>query len=473
MTSRHWKTLAASLLFLAFYWRGLSMWFYQDDFGWLHLLPVNSFPELLSALFLPKAHGNMRPWSENGFFMLLATLFGIDPLPFRIVVFATVIADLFLIAAIVRRLTGSEWAAFWTQILWMANSCVAVAFCWTSIYNQTQYLFFILLAFLLFLRHIETGERSYLVAQWAVFLLGFGALEVNVVYPAMAALYALLFARSHLCKALPMFAASALYMAIHFTLAPVDKSGAYALHFGLDLPSTLWTYFRMTLGPERLSHLRPMPVWFVPLCTGLLTAGALGAAVVLRRFGIFALGLFVILLAPLLPLRDHVMDYYLTGPALGLALLGGAALVSRFRWTAAIAAALYLCISLPASWAVMSWHLARSEAVRNLVLGVVEIHSAQPTRVILLSGVSTDLFFAGIADLPFELYGIRQVYLAPGADAQIADGGRLAPRYVLPPHKAHEVLDAGRASVYDASGPVLKNITTQWRARTRDGRCLP
>ncbi len=197
---RSHPSLPAILFLFTFYWRGLETWFYQDDFGWLHLLPVHSFSELLSALFLPKAHGNMRPWSENGFFMLLSGLFGVEALPFRIIVFVTVVIVLILIAGVVKRITGSVRAVIWTQFLWLANSCVAVAFCWTSIYNQTQYLFFILLAFWLLLKYIESGDRRYLTAQWVVFLLGFGSLEVNVVYPALAAWYTLLFARKYFRK---------------------------------------------------------------------------------------------------------------------------------------------------------------------------------------------------------------------------------------------------------------------------------
>ena len=51
--------------------------------------------------------------------------------------------------------------------------------------------FFILLAFRLFLAYIDTGQRKYWIWQWVVFLLGFGVLELNVVYPALAAGYAL------------------------------------------------------------------------------------------------------------------------------------------------------------------------------------------------------------------------------------------------------------------------------------------
>src|SRR5580698_6962168 len=150
--ARNGAALAGLIFLLAFYWRGLGDWFYQDDFGWLHIGPVTGFSSLLSMLFAPKAHGNMRPWSENLFFYGLRALFGVHALPFRIVVFATVIADLALLDNLARKLTRSPLASFATQIFWLANATLAPALCWTCIYNQTQYLFFILLALYFFLR---------------------------------------------------------------------------------------------------------------------------------------------------------------------------------------------------------------------------------------------------------------------------------------------------------------------------------
>jgi hypothetical protein len=147
---------------------------------------------------------------------------------------------------------------------------------------------------------------------------------------------------------------------------------------------------------------------------------------------------------------------------IGLALIGGAALATRRRAIAAVFAVAYLLIALPAAWSVTTWHLERSLRVKNLVLSVVEIHRRQPDKAILLTGVDTDLFFAGIADLPFELYGIKNVYLAPGADQPIRDEGRLAHKYVLPAEQTRLALAAGNAAVYDASGPVLKNVSSRF-----------
>ena len=180
--------LAPPLLCVAIYWRGLLAWFQADDFAWLALrLQVHDWHTLMHALFAPMAQGSIRPWSERGFFLVFESLFGVNALPFRIWVFLTQFANLALVAAIARRMTGSRMAGFWAAILWMVHSSLVLPMVWTSVYNQVLCGFFLLGAFWFLLRYIETGRRRDCAGQWVMFILGFGALEINVVYPALAA----------------------------------------------------------------------------------------------------------------------------------------------------------------------------------------------------------------------------------------------------------------------------------------------
>lgn len=464
---RLWRVLPIVFL-VAFYWLGLWTWFYQDDFGWLSLRHgIHSWADVLPAIFAPQAgHGIVRPLSVTGYFLLFSTLFGNDPLPFRITVFVTQAAALLLLGDIMLRLTRSRAAGFWAQIFWIASSGLAVVMCWTCIYNQALCGFFLLLAFWCLLRYVETGDRRWWIAQWAAFLLGFGALETNVVYPALAASYTWFAARKHFRRTLPMFAVSGAYALLHLTSA-AQPGGVYGLHPDLSMASTFWTYWTMALGPDRLAVVRHVPGWVVVGVTATLTA-AVAAAVLRVRGAWLGLAWFVFPLAPFLPLRDHVMDYYLAVPAIGLGMLGGWAVAAAWRAGVAakvavvVAASLYLGFSLPASQSIVRWHYKRSRNVENLVMGVAEIHRARPDGVILLTGVSTELFLTGIVDVPFRALEIPRVYLAPGAAEAIESP--LAASFALPDALTVKELDAGRAWVYDASGPQLRNVTRRWRA---------
>jgi hypothetical protein len=364
-------------------------------------------------------------------------------LPFHIVIFATVIASLLLLYAIVRKQTGSVAAAVGAQFFWLANPAVGPSLCWASIYNETQYPFFILLAVWLFM-----NGRYWM--HLVVFILGLGSLETAVMYPCIASLYAFLYHRPKLRLTLPLYVVSAAFTVIHFWKAPPAAAGPYAIQLNSRIFSTLKTYVEMALGPERLGHFHwTWPAWLITSGTILMCLGVIAAIVAARRTGVFGAGWFLLLLVPFLPLPDHIFEFYLTGPAIGLAIVLAAALASRWRIPAIAFGSLYLLLAIPSAWQVTTWYYERSLLSRDLVLGVVNYERAHPGKTLLLTGMDIDQFNAAFVNIPFELYGMKNVWLAPGADRKIDDGGQLAPLFV--PKNARALLDAGQAVVLDVS----------------------
>jgi hypothetical protein len=368
------------------------------------------------------------------------------------VVFATVAADVVLLVALVRRLTGSVFAAACSPILWLANPCVAPALCWTSIYNESQYLFFVLLALLLFLR----GKYWQ---QIIVFVLGLGSLEMAVMYPVIALAYALLFDRTKVRRTVPLFVISAAYTVLHFWAAPGAKSGPYAIQIDSRIFGTLVTYVRLVLGPQELTHFHwDWPAWITVAGTVLIGVGVIAAIIVSGRVGLFGLAWFVALLVPMLPLPEHVEDYALTGPAIGLAMILAGALARKPRALAPLAVA-YLAICLPAAWDVTTFNVDRSAVARDLVTGVVAYDRAHLGKILLVTGLSTDQFYAGFADRPFETFGLQNVYIAPGGASKVEDSRGWLPRYDLPPATVKALMAAGKAAVLDVSSGQVRDVT--------------
>lgn len=473
--NRAWRVaywIAPPAFCLWLYWAGLKTWFYQDDFAWLRLgSEIHGARDLWAALFAPMAQGTIRPWSERAFFMGLSAVFGVDALPFRIWVFLTQFGSLALAGAVAQKLTGSRLAGFLAPILWTAHSALSVAMAWTSAYNQILSGFMLLGAFYLLLRHVETGRRRYWIAQWAVFLLGLGALETNVVYPALAAAYTLLAAREQFRKVLPMFVPSAAYIWLHHQVAPSASSGTYGVHIDSGMLATLWKYWGWAMGPAMLEQAPLLPAWVAPTGTVLLSAALLGfVAWKLRQRRPVALLLpawFVIVIAPVLPLREHISEYYLTVPLAGLAILGAWALAEALGrgWlsggAALILAGVYLASTLPQARAWTKWRYERSREVRKLALGVARAHQLYPAKTILLVGVSDDLFWSGVFDNPFRLFGADEVYLAPGSESTIQarpEFGEVSD-YVLPANTALKALERDQIVVYQVGGERLRNVT--------------
>jgi hypothetical protein len=254
-----------------------------------------------------------------------------------------------------------------------------------------------------------------------------------------------------------MFAVSAAAIMTHFYFAPPPHTGVYAPRVDSAIGPTLWTYWRWGLGS--------MPA----AVAALVAAGfiALVAWGLKRRESTALLGAawFVLPLLPYLPLPDHKMDYYLAVPAIGIA-IAGAYVLGRFRkftpvarLAALLIILLYSVTSIHASWTVTRWQHAHAEKVEDLVLGVEEIHQAAQGKVILLDGIDTDLFFSGVADLPFRAKSIPGVYLAPGSETRIQAAPDLLSKYVLPQAIARRALAADRLVVYRFDGQMLHNET--------------
>jgi hypothetical protein len=453
-------------LCLALYWPGLTAWFQADDFAWLNMARAVQSPEqAFEALFAPKAQGTFRVLSERAFFLLFYNLFGLDALPFHIWVFLTQSLNVALLASVARRLTGSWTAAWWACIFWVAGAALAVPMTWTSVYNQVLCATFLLAAFRWLLLFAKTGRKRYYVAQWAAFLAGLGALELTVMYPALAASYTWVFARRRFRGTLPMLAVAAIYVAVNRYYAP-PAGGLYAMHFDAGLFVTAAAYWKWAAGGGWLETVFKTPAAVAWISAGIVT-GAL-AVFVWRRarrrdwLPAFCLLWFGILLLPYLPLQDHVTDYYMTVPSLGLAVLGGYAMARAWRPAAAVSAALYLACSAPSAAALTRFYAERSLRAKSLVLGVARAAQLHPHKAIVLTGVDSDLFYSAILDDPFPLVGGPTVNLAPGSQMDIPalpGIGDPAP-WVLPAMAAKRAVDRSAAVVYSAAGPRLKNITS-------------
>jgi len=464
-----WCGPAAICLLL--HWRALASWFRADDFAFLALKPT------LHDFFAPIAQGTLRPLGDRLYFIAGYGLFGLNALPFHLIAFATQCANLALVAWIGARLTGSRAAGFLAAALWATSDTAVLPLGWASAYNQVLCGFFLLLAFSFLLRYIETGQARYNLYQWIAFLLGFGAMELNIVYPALAAAYAFFCAREYLRKVWPLFLPSVAYFALHQALAPAGKDPIYTLHFTGAMFRTLAKYWAWSVGPWEFWAPVPLPRWVIPAAVAVLSIALIAFAIRRgRRTAAFCLAWFVIAIAPVLPLRDHVTEYYSFLPTIGLCWLAGWALVEAWRArpntgvTALALAVVYLLMMLPRTVAASDFNYRLTGRVHNLVEGLRRAHQLHPRQAILLDGVDTQLFYHGLLDHSFRLLGIDHVYITPGSEQGIESHPELGDlsEFVLPAVEAARALDNDELAVYDARGPVLRNITSTYASQFRD-----
>lgn len=470
------------LLLFCIWWDALGCWFIADDFAWLNLLgSVHSFHDFLIAMFAPMAQGTIRPWSERGFFLLFESLFGLDSLPYRLCVFATAGIDIVLISRLALRLTGSRFTAVLAPVLWVANAALTAALCWTCVYNELLCPLFLLVALLLFIRWADTGRANWWWWQVVVFILGFGALEINIVYPALAAAFCLFATPSDkrrrlLLGALPLFVISLTYFVIHRVAAPIQATGAYALHFDRRIFSTLALYWKWMVLPANWPAIgigkhtaqAAVVLFSVAIAAVLIAAIRAGHAEIL-----FGLAWFLITLAPLLPLYGHRSDYYVTIPAIGMAVAIGQGIslgwARGWYWRVAAVAVvgLYLVAMVRMDRIAARWWRARDLPIRAVVLGVRQARENHPAKAIVLDGVTDDIYNDAVAHSAFRAAGVDRVYLTQESADSIhpAFQPEILQSVVMEPAVLRRALLDDSVVIYSMAVDHLRNVTEAYRRR--------
>lgn len=459
---------------------GIECWFMRDDFAWLGLArEVHVSRSLLNALFAPEAQGTIRPWSERGFFLLFVNLFGFDSLPFRICLLVTMAANTALVAWIAHRMTGSRIAGFLAPVFWVANAALATVLSWSSAYNEALCALFLLSALVLYIRFAETGRAVFWWWQLVVFTLGFGALEVNVVYPALAAIYAVFVARMPVRRVYlsltPLFVVSIAYFLVHRAVVPLPSRGPYAIHVDGRMFATLATYWKWALIPNNWAG----RFLFRGRAFFWMTTAALAAfsvrEIVKRRYLTLFFGLwFLISLAPMLPIPNHATEYYLTIPLIGLAMWGawGVASAWRSQWPLGVAvsilAAGYLFVAVSGTLAASRWWLDRTSQVRAMVLGAAAAHEAHPDKTIVLEGITSALYEDAVSKSAFYPLGLDYVYLTPDAGVSIdpVDHAELLRKLAVESTVMGNAITHDQVVVYSVIGNHLRNITESWERST-------
>ena len=456
------------LFCLAVHFLALRTWFSGDDFAWLGLPLDLKSNSLAHVLFAPEAQGTVRTISERLYFLVFTWIFGLEAPPFRIWAFLTEFANIVLLIQITRRLTGSSLAGFLAPILWIANASLAIAMGWSAAYNEIAFAFFTLLAFRLLLEYIDTGETKYWIWQWVVFVLGFGALELNVMYPGLAAGYALCCARPYFRKTLWLFSPSILFTVVHFAFVKPPTDPYYQMHFDASIATTWWHYWLFGLGAWRPSAIDWRPPWLgLSIALAITVALVWFAAVRLRRrdwLPIFLLGWLFVTILPVLPLKNHFTEYYVMVPIIGIAILGAWAIAQARGWLipAAVAlAGLYFLVSIVDTHVTENYYYKQARKNKYLITALEALPQPDRANKILLSGIDNDTFWACVYDDPFRLIGITEIYLAPGTETAIDahnEWGGIS-RFVINPSDAYLAISHGHAKIYEMDGRRLRDLT--------------
>jgi hypothetical protein len=486
-----WKWISVRAIPVVFFllccWPAFQAFFIGDDFVYLRIRQQHEDGVSLRKLLLsPGPSGGWRPVGERLTFYLSQRFAPGNQRPFHAVMVLTQIGSLLLLSAIAMRLTGSRIAATAAPVFWIVNPNLAETLAWCTSYMQILCGFCILLTFYAFLRYVDDGRAGFLALSWAAFLFGFLVMESNLVFPALAGGWALLYSRRHLRTVLPMAVVSIAFAVLHFLFIKSDETAAYAMYFDpASLAQVLWRYTRWFFRPPNIDYLAGLHWAFTSAWAALAFFALMGFTVCTAwrrdfRAALFAF-FFLALLAPVMPLREHISGYYLTLPGIGMGLLGGWALAramrSRLAWRV-------LAFALLAGWLIeMPWGMFQtsrwwrgySRESRDFITGLKEAAKLAGGKLMVVSGVSDRVYWNCLYYGCAEAMGVRRLFLSPEwTPAEPAPGGlTLNLNMIADDESLAAGLRAGTVGLYDIQGRKVLDRTQSALAKVQAGRFEP
>jgi hypothetical protein len=219
-----------------------------------------------------------------------------------------------------------------------------------------------------------------------------------------------------------------------------------------------------------------------------LTGGLVVFLIFRKRRSLLLPAWFLIALAPLLPLRDHMTDEYLTAPTLGLAIWAGWAMVSgtglgpqgenhehhkplplRAGINPARVAALLLFLIYAGFMIRLDQLYARnisepSHRIRTFVLSVVESARVHPGKMVLLKGVNSELFNGAVYDGAFRVFGVDDLFLVPENRTALAIPPHFAglDRFFADSAAVNGALENKLAVVFDVTSGAARDATAEY-----------
>jgi hypothetical protein len=323
---------------LGMYFTNPGHFFQADTVFWFdHRL--HSFGEFLQSFGSLDPGGWYRPLTNPTIESLFFPIFGFNPTPYRVIIFGLFFLDVLLVWALVRRVTGSKFAAGFAAVFFSSHTVNAYITYDVAFTPELGLLGLYVATVLFFLTYLQTGSRSAYAASLITQVLCFFCKEPSVTLPFMLLTAQMILERkwkpSTWRNVLPHFALLAIYLVFVLGRLGVARQafdpkaiafvyGGSAitdnLHSGvlwaMNLPRGVHTQFRH-LSVDRYRFFAGFAA---------LTALLMLCAIRLKgRYLAFGLAWFCITVAPMLPLEGHFLPYYLFLPLAGLSVAIGAA----------------------------------------------------------------------------------------------------------------------------------------------------
>lgn len=223
----------------------------MDDFYFLQISQADNIGEFIN-LFKPIKFIPYRPVSQQLFFFPFQKLFGLNPLPFHMMIFLIHLINSYLLYLLGKRLVKDLFKARLISLMYLI-----AALHFVSLYSITgSYItfgvFFFLLSFCFWFKFEEKKKSLAYFLSFFAFILGVFSAEIVFSLPLLILLVSKL--KNKLRKLVPYFFVILVNISINLFYAGAPKSKAFQLQI-TSLPSSLrWYVLRFFGLPEGIRN---------------------------------------------------------------------------------------------------------------------------------------------------------------------------------------------------------------------------
>jgi len=309
--------LVVVLLPFILFFRGLTVFFVQDDFWLLSISRIHTIGEFLQ-FFSPRADVVWyRPLSSQFFFFLGNLFFGLHPLPYHIMVLLTHL----LVICVLYKLVFSFWKdksiSLLSSFLYGTHALHTISLSWLATYAFILSPLWLLLT--LYFYRLKKEKLAFLS-----YILGLLTFEVSLIIPLLLVSYQVFFEKKiQPSKIVPYIISIFILLFTRKILFPTQvTSELYQISLSINTVSLLKFYLLRLIGIplfiDGMSLLNKIIVSFLSFgFLAFLIFTFVRLRVILTAELKFFLSLFCIGLIPFLLFPLHVAPYYATFALLG------------------------------------------------------------------------------------------------------------------------------------------------------------
>lgn len=341
-----WIFIFLSLLVsFLIYKSSLEGYFFQDDWFTLRISKAVNLQDFL-GFFVPRNDViYYRPLGMQLPFFILQSLFGVNALPFHILIFSTHAINILLVYLLIYLIKKDKLVAALSAFLYGVSAVHYIPMFWPATYAFLSGPLFFFLSFILFIKY-----RYFL--SFSFFILGLLTNEMIIVLPAVLFLYSFYLKKLRIKRLLPFFLAAVLIFVVRFLIFTPPVKGSYQLGLGKEILINLKAYLLWSFNwPEEIKaqftsffkvnqqFIKDFGDYFwkymaVTLINITLMFIIPGVIIILKKkrniLPVLFLGLawFVVALTPVLFFSQHSYSYYLPISLVGMLL----AVISLFKY---------------------------------------------------------------------------------------------------------------------------------------------